>query len=163
MLIYLHFRLATWLRLLNIMCWLKWMPWIPLFWVLAMLVVDFSCFAICTPHHSLHCNYLPTSLCLHLIRGTCQKRFLWVHSFFVGRILRWWCTRYIVNGKIFSWQAHEWPLRCTDWSWTMSAQVNYSLQVVQSSQVVACLSAILGDIVDSEPRVGSCQIVSFCR
>jgi len=50
MLIYPCFGLlAKWLSLLKVMCGPKWMPWIPLFWVLAMLVVQSSCFAICFP------------------------------------------------------------------------------------------------------------------
>jgi len=43
------------------------------------------------------------------------------------------------------------------------AQVDPSLQVVKSHQVVALHSSILGDIVDSEPRVGSRRMISFCR
>jgi len=41
--------LAKWLRLLKVMCRSKSMPWIPLFWVLLMLVVQSSCFPICIP------------------------------------------------------------------------------------------------------------------
>jgi len=37
----------------------------------------------------------------------------------------------------------------------MMARVDPSLQVVKSHQVIALHSLILGDIVDSEPRVGS--------
>jgi len=50
MLLYPSFRLlAKWFNLLKVVYWLKKMPWIPLFWVLAMLVVQSSCFAICFP------------------------------------------------------------------------------------------------------------------
>jgi len=37
----------------------------------------------------------------------------------------------------------------------MMAQVDPSLQVVKPHQVIPLHSSILGDIVDSEPRVGS--------
>jgi len=37
------------------------------------------------------------------------------------------------------------------------------LQVVKSQHVIALHSLILGDIVDSDPRVGSRQIIFFCR
>jgi len=45
----------------------------------------------------------------------------------------------------------------------MMAWVDPSLQVVKSHQVVALHSMILGDIVDSEPQVGSRQMISFRR
>jgi len=45
----------------------------------------------------------------------------------------------------------------------MIAQVDPSLQVVKSLQVIALHSSILGDIGNSEPRVSSCQIISICR
>ena len=84
------------LSLLNVMCGPKWMPWIPLFWVLLMLVVQSSCFAIHFPPHIFHSNYLPMRLCLGWIRGTGEIRLLRVYWFFVGSILRWWCTWYVV-------------------------------------------------------------------
>jgi len=40
----------------------------------------------------------------------------------------------------------------------MMAQVDPILQVVNSRQVIALHSSTVGDIVDSEPRVGSRQI-----
>jgi len=43
------------------------------------------------------------------------------------------------------------------------AQVDPSQQVDKSHQVVTLHSSILGDIVDSEPWVGSHRIISFCR
>jgi len=45
----------------------------------------------------------------------------------------------------------------------MMARVNPSLQEVKSREVIALHSLILGDIVDSEPRVGSRRIISLCR
>jgi len=45
----------------------------------------------------------------------------------------------------------------------MMARVDPSLQVVKSCQVIALHSSILGDIVDSEPRVGSRGIISVYR
>jgi len=69
MLIYPQFPLlAKWLSLLKVVCWLKWMPWIPLFWVLGMLVVQSSCFAICFPPRIFHSNFLTLSVCLSWIR-----------------------------------------------------------------------------------------------
>jgi hypothetical protein len=41
------------------------------------------------------------------------------------------------------------------------SRVNPGLQVVESHQVIAPHPSILGDIVDTEPQVVSCQIVSF--
>jgi len=41
--------LAERLHLLKVVCGLKWMPSIPLFWVLWLLVVQSSCFAMCFP------------------------------------------------------------------------------------------------------------------
>jgi hypothetical protein len=43
------FFLAEWLSLWNVMCCLKRITWIPLFWVLVMLIVQSSCFAIWFP------------------------------------------------------------------------------------------------------------------
>jgi len=43
----------------------------------------------------------------------------------------------------------------------MMARVDPSLQVVKFRQVIALHSSILGDIVDSEPRVGSRGMISF--
>jgi len=43
----------------------------------------------------------------------------------------------------------------------MMASVDSNLPVVQSHQVIALHSSILGDIVDSEPRVGSHRMISF--
>ena len=60
-------------------------------------------------------------------------------------------------------KAHQWRFRCTGRSRTMMAWVDPSLQVVESHRVIALQSSILGDIVDSEPRVGCRQIPSFCR
>jgi len=145
------------------MCWLRRMEWITLFWVLAMLVVESSCFALCFPFRIIHPNYLPRSLRLCWIRGTYQIRLLGVHSFIVGSSFRWWCPRYIVCGLIFSWLVDQWQFRCTDQSQTMMARVDPSLQEVKSRQVITPHSWIMGDIVDSEPRVGSRRIISFCR
>jgi len=72
------------------MCRLRWIPWIPLFWMLATLVVQCSCFAICFPPHILHSNYLSNSSCLFWIRGTCQIMIMGTCSFFVGSSFRWW-------------------------------------------------------------------------
>jgi len=164
MLIDPRFRLLEeWLRLLEVVCWLTWMPWIPLFWVLAMLGVQSSCFAICCPPRIFHSNYLPMSPRLCSIRGTCQIRLLGVYCFFVGSIFRWWCTRYIVHGWIISWLAHRWPFRWTDWCGTMMALVGPILQVLKTCQVMALHRSRLSDIVNSELRVGSHQMMFFCR
>jgi len=144
-------------------CWLRILPWNPLFWVLAMLVVQSSCFAICFPSHIFHSNYLRISLHLCWIRGTCQIQLLVVYSFIVRSIFRWWRTRYIVCGKIISWLAHQWPFRCMDWSQTIMGRVNPTLREVKSHQVIALYSWILGDIIDNETRVSSRQMISFCR
>ena len=45
----------------------------------------------------------------------------------------------------------------------MVARVDPSLQLVKSDLVIALHSSTLGDIVDSQRQVGSCQIISFCR
>jgi len=45
----------------------------------------------------------------------------------------------------------------------MMARVNPSLQVVKSHQVIAFNSSILGDIVDSDYRVGFRRILSFAN
>ena len=128
MLIYPCFcLLAKWLSLLKVVCWLKWMRWIPLCWVLAMLVVQSSCFAISFPPCIFHSNCLSMSLCLCWIRSTCQIRLLGLYSFFVRSIFMWWCTRYIAYGQIIIWLAHQWPFRCTDSSRTMMAGVDPSL------------------------------------
>jgi len=131
MLIDPRFRvLAEGLILLKVVCWPICMPWIPLFWVLAMLIVQSSWFAICFPTCIFHSNYLPMSHCLCWIRGTCQIRLLGFYSFFVRSIFRWWYTRYIFYVWIISWLAHQWSFRCTYWSWTMMARVDPSVQVV---------------------------------
>jgi len=88
--------LAKPLSLLKVVCGPKWMPWIPLFWVLSMLVVQFSSFTISFPPHIFHSNYLPMIFCLGWIRGIGEIRLLRVYRFFIGSILQWWCTRYIV-------------------------------------------------------------------
>ena len=94
-----HCRLLdTWLSLLKVVYWLKSMPWIPLFCILAMLVVQSSCFAICFPLRVFDSNYLPMSVRLCFIRGTCQIRHPGVYSFFVGSISRRWLTTHIVYG-----------------------------------------------------------------
>jgi hypothetical protein len=96
-LINLHCHLlAEWLSLLKVMCWLNRMPWISLFWVFVMLVVQSSCIAICFPPGIFHSNYLPMSPCLCWIRNTSQIRLLGVYRFVFGSIFRWWCTMYIV-------------------------------------------------------------------
>jgi len=103
--IYPGFRLlAKRLSLLKVVCGPKWMAWIPVFWVLAMHVVQSSCFSICFPPHIFHSNYLPMTLCLCWIRGTGEIGLLRVDRFFVGSILRWWCTRNIVFELIINWQ-----------------------------------------------------------
>jgi len=90
--------LDHWLRLFKVMCWLKWMPWIPLFWVLAMLVVQSCCFAICFPNSIFHSNYVPMSRCRCWIWGTCQIRLWEFYHPFIRSIFGWWCTRDIVYG-----------------------------------------------------------------
>jgi len=155
--------LAKWLSQLKVVCWLKWMPWIPLFWVLLMLVVEFSCFAICVHPCIFHSNYMPMSLCLFWIRGPYQIRPLGVYCFFVRSIFRWWCTRNIVYGYIISWLAYRWPFRCTNWSQTIMARVDPILQMVNSCPVIVHQSSILGDSDDSESWVGSRRILSPSR
>jgi len=125
--------------LMSVVCSPNLMPSIPLFWVLAMLVVQSSCFAICFPPSIFQSNYLPMSLYLCWIRGTCNIRLLGVNSFFLGSIIRWWwwCTRYIVHWYIIGQLAHEWRFRCTDWNRRMMAQVNPIMPVVESCQVLA--------------------------
>jgi hypothetical protein len=59
-----------------------------------MLVEKSSCFAICFPARIFPSNYLPMNLWLGWIRGTGEIRLLRVYLFFVGSILRWWCTWY---------------------------------------------------------------------
>ena len=49
-------------------------------------------------------NYLPMSFCLGWIRGTAEVRLLRVDSFFVGSIIRLWCTLYFVYQSILYWQ-----------------------------------------------------------
>jgi hypothetical protein len=78
------------------------MPWIPLFCVLAILVVQSSCFALGYPSHIIYSNYQPVSLLLCWISGTCEFSHLGVYVFFVRRIFIWWRTRYFVNGWIIS-------------------------------------------------------------
>jgi len=104
MLIYPWFRLlAKRLSLLKVVCRPKWMLWIPLFWVLSMLVVQSSCIAMRFPPCIFHSNYLPMSFCLCRIRGTGEIRLLRVYRFFAGSSLRWWCTRYIAYEEIINW------------------------------------------------------------
>jgi len=110
-----------------------------------------------------HSNYLPMSPRLCWIRGTCQIRLLGVYCFFVGSIFRWWCTRYIVHGWIISWLAHRWPFRWTDWCRTMMALVSPILQALKTCQVMALHRSRLSDIDNSELRVGSHQMMFFCR
>jgi len=99
MLIDPRFRLlAKWSSLIKVVCWLKRMPRIPLFWLLLMLVVQSSCFAIYFPPCIFHSNYLSMSPRLCWIRGTWQIRRLGVYCFFVRSIFRWWRTSYIVYG-----------------------------------------------------------------
>jgi len=148
---------------MNIECWMKWMPCIPLLWVLAMLVVQTSWFAICFSQCICYSNYLPLSLCRCWISSTDQVRMLGVTSFFIQSIFRWWSTRYIFHRYIISTLAHQWPFGCTDWSQKMMAPVDPSLQVVKSHQVTSIHLVMLGDIVDSEPLVDSHQIISICR
>jgi len=94
-----HF-LAKWLSLLKVVCWLKWILWIPLFWVLAMLVVQSRYLAIYFPFCIFHSNFLPMNIRLCWIRGTSQIRLLGVYSFFVRRIFWVSCNRHTVYGWI---------------------------------------------------------------
>jgi hypothetical protein len=64
--------LAKCLSLLNVVCRMKRILQIPLIWVLAMLIVQSSWFAIYFPLPIFHSNYLPMSTCLCLIRRTGQ-------------------------------------------------------------------------------------------
>ena len=94
--------LVKWRILLKVVCGLKWMPCIAWFWVHAMLVVQFSCFAILFPPNSFHSNYLSMSLCHGWIRGTGEIRLLRVYRFFIGSIFRWLCTWYVVDELIIN-------------------------------------------------------------
>jgi len=121
-LIYSHFHLLPqWLSHRNVVWWPKWMPWIPLFWVLAMVVVQCGCFAISFASRIVYYNILPMSIRLCWIRGTHQIRILQVYSFFVWSLFRWWHIRYIVCDSIISWLPHWYPFRFADWSQTMVA------------------------------------------
>jgi len=76
--------LPKWFCLVNVVRWPQWMPWIPSFWVLEMLVVSSSYVAIPFLPSIFHSNYLPMSLGLCWSRGTGQIRLQGVDSFFVG-------------------------------------------------------------------------------
>ena len=128
-----------------------------------MLVVEFSCFAIHFPPCIFHSDYLPKSLCLGLICGTCQITLVAVYRFLGCGIFRWWCTWYIVYGYLINRLAHRCPFRCTDCSWTMKAQVNPRQQEVKSCQLIALHLSILGDIVDSESHITCLWIISDSR
>ena len=87
---------AKWSSLLQVVCWPKWMPWIRLIGVLAMLVIQSSCFAICFSRQNFHSNYLTLSPCCCWSRSICQSRLLGVYSIFIGSTFSWWGTWYIV-------------------------------------------------------------------
>jgi len=97
-------RLATRLRLRKAVCGPNWMLQIPLFWVLWMLVIQSSCFAIRFPPSIFHSNYLPMTLCCCWIRGTGEFGLQSVSRFLVGTMVRWWLTRYIVYVQIINSQ-----------------------------------------------------------
>jgi len=82
---------------LKVVCRPKCMPWIPLFWVLSMLVVQSSWFAIRFPSHIFQSNYLPMTLCLCWIRCTGEIRLQRLYWFFVESIFRGRHTRYVVH------------------------------------------------------------------
>ena len=145
------------------MCWPKWMPWIRLFWVLGMLVVQSRYITMLFSPGISHSDYLPMIFSLGWIRSTCHISILGVYSFVIGSIFRSSRMTYIVNGTIISSAAHRRPLRCTDKCWPMIAQVNPSLQEVIFRPVLALYSLILGDIGDGEPCVSCSQIISFYR
>jgi len=84
------------LSLLKVVCRPKWMPWMPVFWVLSMLVVQSSCFPISFPPRIVHSTYLSMRICLCWIRGSGEIGLLRVYRFFVGSIFGWWCTQYVV-------------------------------------------------------------------
>jgi hypothetical protein len=95
MLIYPGFRfLAKQLSRLKGVCRATRMPWIPLFWVLVMRVVQSNRFAICCPPCIFHFNYLPLSFCLYWIRGSGEIWLMKVCTFFIGSIFRWLSTMY---------------------------------------------------------------------
>jgi len=118
MFIYPRFRLlAKWLCLLKMVFWLNWMETIVLFRVLAMLVVQSSCFAICVPplHFPLQLPAYETSSLLdqgyksdQASRGLkCLRReYL---QMVVRQIHCLW------GDELVDW-AHRWQYRCTDWS-----------------------------------------------
>ena len=164
MLINAHFCfLAKWLSLWKVVCLQKSKPWIPLFWVLVMRVVQSSCFAICSPSHIIHTNYLPMSLCLGWIRGTCHIRLLGVYSFFIRSIFRWWHTKYHGYRSITSGLAHRWPFSCTNWCQTTMARVHPGLQQEIYCQGIIHNSSILGNRVDPKTHVSSRHTMSSTR
>jgi len=164
MLIYPGFRLlAEWSSLVKLICRPKWMPWIPLFWVLAMLVVQSSCFAIRfpPPHFPLQ---LPAYEPLSLL----DQGYRWDQAA-EGLLVRLWeYLQVVVHVVQCLWGHHEltacrWPFRCTNCSPTMMAQGEGSLQVLESCWVIGLHSSISSDIVDSELPVGSHCRISFCK
>jgi len=128
-----------------------------------MPVVQPSCFAICIFSGLFHSSYLPMSHRLCWITRTCLIRLPGVYSFLIRRISRWWCTMYIASGWIICWLHHRGLFKCTDCSQITMAQVDPFLQVVRSGLVLVLNSSTLGDIVESGPRVGSHQIISWYR
>jgi hypothetical protein len=76
--------LVNQLSLLKVVCGLKLIPWIPVFWVLAILVVQSSCFAIRVALHIFHSHYLPMSHYHDCIIGTGEIKLLRVNWFCVG-------------------------------------------------------------------------------
>jgi len=97
MIIYHCFRvLAKRLNPLKVVCVPQWIPWIPLFVVLSILIVQFSCLAIRFPPRMFHSKYLPMSLCLCWIWGTGEIMLLRVYRFVVGSIFKVWRTWYVV-------------------------------------------------------------------
>jgi hypothetical protein len=105
MVIYSCFHMVgKWVSILQVICRLKSMPWIPFFRVLSMLVEQSSLFAICYPPRMVYNNYLSRRLSVCWIRGRGKIRLTRVYRFFIGSILWWWWTRYTVHEQTINWQ-----------------------------------------------------------
>jgi len=166
MLIYPQFRLlAIWVSQYQVVCRIKWMLWNPLFWVLAILVVQSSCFAINFPSRIFHSKYILILICPGLIWGTHQIETsvgLWyLHADY----FRSWFTRYIVSrwnvGYICI--ACRSPLRNTYRCWTVIAGDYSSLRMAKWSVIVAYDSSILGVIEELWALDSTDRLILWCR
>lgn len=151
-----------WLNLFNIVFWPNWMPQIPWFWVVVMVVIQSRSIVLCFPPNILHSKSLLTSTHLCWVRCTCQIEILGVNCIFVGSIFSWWRTSHIVYGYIISWLTQWWQLRCTDGCQPMMTRFHSIQQVVNTQYLTVTDLSILVNIVDCEPLVISVQIILFC-